>query len=169
MVDWVSFTISIFALIVSSVLGIISLRISWKNMLTQYGPYLILKENSTEPKKIIVENQGNGIAYNVMITIINDKGKSFQIFPYVTYLAINETREMDLDNALETDYFRKKKKHPEKLQIINLIAIQCRDVHNSEKRFYYGLTDLGEAFSTQKYYPLLKKRFKQEWKALRGK
>ena len=169
MVDWVSLTISIVALIVSSVLGIISLRISWKNLLTQFGPYIILKEKASDSKDVEIENKGNGMAYNVQICVWDNNGLLFRIVPFITYLGIDEIRVMDFKRAISDEYIKKKTKNLKVLDKIKFLEINCQDIHNATKTFYYEYYDYDERFVTQKFIPLEKKQFKRGLSRLQGK
>ena len=84
MIDWISFSISITALAISSATAIISLYISWRNYQKAFNPILIFqltKKENSDIKRICIKNVGRGTAFSIEVWVYDVKKEKYHFYP----------------------------------------------------------------------------------------
>ncbi len=170
MVDWVSLSISLVALIVSSGIALISLRLAWKSSQFSYNPYLGIKIDN---KKLVIRNIGQGIVYNLYIGFDFFDETRRLLHPMIPYIEPLQEEILSFENeitflisereAYEISEIDKLDKIPIKIENIKEINIRCENAHHKKIKFIFSI-NYDKILGEKKYtvMPLSKNKFRRK-------
>ncbi|MHA1188278.1 MAG: hypothetical protein ACTSSK_15675 [Candidatus Heimdallarchaeota archaeon] len=96
MVDWLSFALSLSALILSTLVAIVGLIISWINHRREYDPMIVLgmfrKGDETSDEIFRIKNLGRGQAFDINVVVFDEQLTMYHAIP------------IDLIPSLESDH-----------------------------------------------------------------
>ncbi|MHA1185489.1 MAG: hypothetical protein ACTSXA_06450 [Candidatus Heimdallarchaeota archaeon] len=76
MIEWISFSLSLTALVMSTITAIVGLVITWINHQREFDPMIVLGlfkiNNNSRDKTVRIKNLGRGSAFDVRVTIIDE-------------------------------------------------------------------------------------------------
>lgn len=103
MVDWVSFGLSLTAIIISSTTALVGLIITWFNLRKTFDPILAIDRErnlETDQFQVCIKNIGRGTAYLVEIMLFIYKSRDDEFEPFTT-------NKIDLITPTEKKYIER--------------------------------------------------------------